>query len=220
MCCDGVFPDMKMKASTSDPSTTAITAVGDLNCPFCFALNEWIDELGYGSTVSYFGIEHMADLTPEKAVTQDALAEMKAEYEKVLERTCGDLALNLPPKRPSSALAIATLLRVETIEPERLGEARTRLFRALWHDGQDFSRPEVIRERLRDFDLGNFADMSTELSLVKERTRKWINGEINYIPAILSPTGVNYIGMGTKKALKIFFGSALFSSQNEGVCRS
>ncbi len=207
-------------ALTSDLPATGITAVGDLNCPFCFALNEWIDELGYGATVSYFGIEHMADLTPEKAATQAALAEMKAEYDKVMERTCGDLALTLPAKRPSSALAIATLLRIESISPDRVGEARTRLFRALWRDGLDFSRPEIIREKLHDFDLGDFADMRIELGVVKQRTRKWINGEINHIPAVLSPTKVNYIGMGTKKALKIFFGSALFSSQHEGVCRS
>lgn len=205
---------------SSELPTTAITAVGDLNCPFCFALNEWIDELGYGSSVSYFDIEHMADLTPEKAETPAAFAEMKAEYDKVLEKSCGDVALTLPAKRPSSALAIATLLRVESIAPERLGEARTRLFRALWREGLDFSRPEIIREKLHDFDLGNFDDMSAELAVVRERTRKWLSGEINYIPAILSPTGVNYIGMGTKKALKIFFGSALFDSHHEGVCRS
>lgn len=205
---------------TSDLPATGITAVGDLNCPFCFALNEWIDELGHGASVSYFGIEHMADLTPEQAATPAAQAMMKAEYDKVMERICGELILTLPPKRPSSALAIATLLRIEALAPERVGEARTRLFRALWHHGLDFSRPEIIREQLHDFDLGDFTDMSAELAAVKERTRKWVNGHINYIPAILSPTGVNYVGMGTKKALKIFFGSALFSSRNEGVCRS
>ncbi len=205
---------------SSELPTTAITTVGDLNCPFCFALNEWIDELGYGSSVSYFDIEHLVDLTPEKAAAPAAFAEMKAEYDKVLEKSCGDVALTLPAKRPSSALAIATLLRVESITPERLGEARTRLFRALWREGLDFSRPEVIREKLHDFDLGNFNDMNAELAVVRERTRKWLSGEINYIPAILSPTGVNYIGMGTKKALKVFFGSALFDSHHEGVCRS
>ena len=205
---------------SSELPTTAITAVGDLNCPFCFALNEWIDELGYGSSVSYFGIEHLAELTPEKAATPAAFAEMKAEYDKVLEKSCGDVALTLPAKRPSSALAIATLLRVESIAPERLGDARTRLFRALWREGLDFSKPEVIREILRDFDLGNSDDMSAELAVVRERTRKWLSGEINYIPAILSPTGVNYIGMGSKKALKVFFGSALFDSRHEGVCKA
>lgn len=43
-----------------------LTAVGDLNCPFCYALNEWIDEQGYGSTVSYFGIEHLLEQSPTR----------------------------------------------------------------------------------------------------------------------------------------------------------
>ena len=62
--------------------------------------------------------------------------------------------------------------------------------------------------------------MSAELAVVRERTSRWLSGEINYIPAILSPTGVNYIGMGSKKALKVFFGSALFDSRHEGVCKA
>ena len=205
---------------TSQLPTSMIAVVGDLNCPFCFALNEWIDELGHGSSVGYFDIEHMASLTPETAATEAALAEMKAEYDRVLEKTCGDVSLTLPPKRPSSALAIASLLRVESVAPERVGEARTRLFRALWRESLDFSNPEVIREKLHDFDLGDFDDMSAELAVVRERTSRWLSGEINYIPAILSPTGVNYIGMGSKKALKVFFGSALFDSRHEGVCKA
>ena len=207
-------------AFTSDLPITRITAVGDLNCPFCFALNEWIDELGYGSVVSYIGIEHLADLTPEKAATKAAIDMMKAEFDQVCERTCGDLQLALPARRPSSALAMAVLIRVEANEPDRVAEARSRLFRALWRHGLDFSKPEILLEQLHDFDLGNLSDMNREIALVAERTHNWINGEINYIPAIISPTGVNYIGMGTKKALKVFFGSALFSSQHEGVCKS
>jgi len=55
----------------------------------------------------------------------------------------------------------------------------------------------------------------------KHLVEQWIEAKtINYIPAILSPTGVNYIGMGSKKALKVFFGSALFDSRHEGVCKA
>ena len=199
---------------------TRLTAVGDLNCPFCYTLNEWLNEFGYGNSVDLWGIDHMPGLTREKAATQEAQDVLKSEFDRVNEKLCGEVTLILPRRRPSSTLALATLTRIAATEPpERVAEARQRLYRALWHKGLDFSDPEVISDVLNDYDLGDLSSMEDEYSVVRERTATWKNFGIDLIPAIIAPTGAKYVGLGTKKALKVFLGSALFSSEREGGCK-
>jgi predicted DsbA family dithiol-disulfide isomerase len=198
-----------------------LTAVGDLNCPFCYTLNEWLNELGYGNSVDLWGIDHMPDLTKEIAVTSEAQQQLKNEFERVNEKLCGEFVLNLPCQRPSSTLALATLVRIAATEPaERVANARQRLYRALWVHGLDFSDPDIIKQQLHDFDLGDLDDMSKERDIVSQRTATWKDFNIDLIPAIIAPTGAKYVGLGTKKALKVFLGSALFSSEREGGCRT
>ena len=77
----------------------------------------------------------------------------------------------------------------------------------------------MISDVLNDYDLGDLSSMEDEYSVVRERTATWKNFGIDLIPAIIAPTGAKYVGLGTKKALKVFLGSALFSSEREGGCK-
>ena len=200
---------------------TRFTVVGDLNCPFCHTLNEWLNELGYGHSVDLWGIDHMPGLTPEAAATQEAQNQLRSEFEDVNEHHCSELTMVLPKLRPSSTLALALLVRLELHEtPERVSEARRLLFEALWQQGLDFSKPEIIKSQLHDFDLGDMNDVNKEIAIVNERTKTWKNFGIDLIPSIIAPTGAKYVGLGTKKALKVFLGSALFSSERAGACKT
>jgi len=200
---------------------TRFNVVGDLNCPFCHTLNEWLNELGYGDSVDLWGIDHMPGLTREVAATQEAQNQLRSEFKDVSEHLCSELTMVLPSLRPSSTLALAILVRLEFNEtPERVAAARRLLFEALWHHGLDFSEPEIIKAQLHDFELGDMNDLDKELAIVTERTQTWKNFGIDLIPSIIAPTGAKYVGLGTKKALRVFLGSALFSSERAGGCKT
>jgi predicted DsbA family dithiol-disulfide isomerase len=200
--------------------TTRLIAVGDLNCPFCYTLNEWLHEFGYGDSVDLWGVDHIPGLTREIAATREAQEMLRSEYDRVSEKLCDKVYMVLPGRRPSSTLALATLTRLASTEtPERVAAARHRLYQALWHQGLDFSDPEVVSDVLHDYDLGDLDAMADENSIVAEKTATWKTLGIDLIPAVVAPTGAKYVGLGTKKALKVFLGSALFSSEREGGCK-
>ena len=64
--------------------TTRVLVVSDFNCPYCFTLNEWLEDIGAGARVRWVGIEHRPDLPhqgPNKEPDVDTLAREVADVQ-------------------------------------------------------------------------------------------------------------------------------------------
>ena len=198
---------------------TQIIVYSDLNCPFCFTLSEWLEDLGAADQVLWHGIEHEAGLSEAIRRTEGYQHELREEVEQVSRRD-PELGLNLPPYRPNSALGLAALVSLESLPLTQQARARARLYRALWREGLDISAPEILTDNLAEFGVKNVSDMDTARERVSERTQIWRAAQYSRIPVMVAPTGQVHVGLGTKKQVRIFLGSALFSAVRDGACQA
>ena len=77
------------KSSFLDPpfASARVLVISDFNCPYCFALNEWIHELGASNRVRWVGIEHLPSLTVESTPDPDAQALLRTEVATSVRRS-------------------------------------------------------------------------------------------------------------------------------------
>lgn len=159
----------------------------------------------------------MPDLVPGVSMSEELDQELSTEVACVRERA-PTISICRPPLRPNTRLAIATLLSVEDVFPDKASELRTAVFRALWQEGLDISNSDVLRGLL---DKGNI-DMdelpAPYYSKAKECFDEWDQANYRRIPALRAPTGTTYLGLGDAEALKLFMGSALFDMTRPGNC--
>ncbi|HIN86966.1 MAG TPA: hypothetical protein EYN06_10820 [Myxococcales bacterium] len=180
-----------------------IKLYGDLNCPFSYVLNEWLDQAQLSHLVEWHGVEHMASKTGPTEGDKQALNKLADEINRVKERAAEThVTLNQPPYRPSSNLGLVTLLHAERNCPELAGKLRRRIFRALWKDSLDISQPEILKTLMKDMDIDDYTNLDELQAEVAARTNTW--KELNYdlIPTAVSVrTNAVYMGLGQRSLL-------------------
>src|SRR5688500_19409468 len=100
----------------------------DLNCPFCYALDERIQQLGLTGLATWRGVQHLLTAEQWRAETPALLVE---EVDRVRQRA-PELTINVPSRRPSSGLAILTLAELELSNRPAASRLRRALYAWLW----------------------------------------------------------------------------------------
>ena len=121
----------------------------DLNCPFCYALDERILELGLAEQVVWQGIQHLHTVEQWKDITPARLAEEVGR----LAQLAPDLPIRVPPRLPPTGLPILALAEIGLTDAAAAARVRRGLHRALWIEGHDISSPAVIGEVCRSLGL-------------------------------------------------------------------
>ena len=165
--------------------TRHLTVYADLRCPFCFVLNEWLEDAHLSHTVRWRGVEQRPGLTREEGASD----EMQHELDEELARL-SDLAPEIDVQKPeqvsNTRRALAAVERVRRTQPWRTASARTRLYRAIWQQGVDVTEWEQVRAVLSDFDLGDLDDDAPEMLAVIEATTEWRDSGEDRIPMLSS----------------------------------
>jgi signal transduction histidine kinase len=159
-----------------------IEVFSDLRCPFCYILDEWLEEANMSHLVHWRGVEQMPGLTPEDG-DSDWIQERLTKVLSRLKDLYPDRALIQPKRVSNTQRALASLVRVATREPERHSEARFLLYRAIWKDGKDISDWPMIRAELLGFDLDGLDDQSPEMHSVVQATAEWRDRGQDRLPA-------------------------------------
>lgn len=157
----------------------------------------------------------MPDLIPLARATGSLRDDLVNEVAIVNTRVHG-IELSVPDYRPNTQRALAMLLSAEEHCPDVAAEMRMALFRTLWRDNRDISDPQVLQTVAEIFSDELGSEFSDYNSSVAAHTEEW--REYDRIPALKSPTGATYLGLGDKHALSIFMGSALFDMEREYAC--
>ncbi len=187
----------------------------DLNCPFCFVMNERLWALGAALDVLWVGVEHEPHLAFGRAATE-AEQQQLAEEVRLIGQRAPEIVVKCPPFRSSTRLALALVAQVTEEDLEEAAELRTRLYRALWREGLDISDPAVLAamlssERRRFLEAPNFERVALATKIWREK--RW-----ERIPVIESPTRATYLGLGERVTLEAFLQSGLFSAERSGTC--
>jgi diguanylate cyclase (GGDEF)-like protein len=181
----------------------------DFNCPFCYALNERLHAMDLDDRVDFRSVQHAPSISSDK---QDlaTLIELTREVAE-LRRRAPSIQIAVPLFRPGSALASQLIDAVSSQYPARAGMLRHAIFRALWVDGLDISRAEILDSLLAqlDIDLVDFdlalpsVTTSDDLSAWQD---KWDNDiEFNRaLPVVISEQGEKVIGYPLESELNAF----------------
>jgi len=189
----------------------------DINCPFCFVLNEWLYENGLEDSIDWIGVEHEPYLTRELASTKDYSKKYQEEVSSCLLRADGVL-LSPPPIRYESKNSLMALELVKEKDPKNFNKFKRAIYRAMWQDNLDISSLEVLKDiafKTTELRLDEISNYDTS---VDKNTKLWEDLGYDRIPMSLANTGAKYLGLGSKDALVTFISSGEISNSSSDAC--
>jgi predicted DsbA family dithiol-disulfide isomerase len=199
-------------------ATRKMTVYGDLNCPFCYALEEWLVARKVQAQVEWRLVEHAPELplAPGEAKPGE-LAELVRELEDLSARA-PDVVVGPPRFRPSSGLAIKAVAEATAIDVRRAGTLRLLLFRALWRDGQNIADPAVVAALVEHAGLPPLRGTPEAKATAARWTLEWKDARFERIPVMISDVGTKLLGLVPVRRLELFLASGLFSESSELAC--
>ena len=199
------------------PEAEKVELFVDLNCPFCFCQVERVMRLRLFGRVLWKGIEHEPSL-PLIAELDHPLAKSIREELRLLQEREPDFAVIDPGVRPNVRLALDALTFIQEVEPTLFWPMLQKFYRALWRDGLDISRADVV------FALAerNGLKLSVTEEQMKRRssyTEAWLKGPFEErLPAARSHHGAVLLGLNEEKRFELFLNSGLFSKRDGRSC--
>lgn len=118
-----------------------ITVYGDLNCPFCYALNERLQVYAREITIRWRSVQHLPNVDGNAPTFQEQ-AQLTAEVASVRKRA-PEVQIVSPPARPNSALASRILAACE-MRGDKVNVLRSLIYRALWREALDISDADIL----------------------------------------------------------------------------
>ncbi len=166
----------------------------DFNCPFCYALNERLHAMDLEDRVDFRSVQHAPSISSDQ---QDLamLIELTREVAE-LRRRAPSIQIAVPLFRPASALASQLLNAVSRQYPARASLLRHAIFRALWVDGLDISRAEILDSLLAQLNIDLALSAVTASDDLSDWQIKWdSDNEFEHeLPIVISEQGEKVIG--------------------------
>jgi predicted DsbA family dithiol-disulfide isomerase len=173
---------------------------GDFNCPYSFAVNERLEALG--ASIEWRGHEHAPALPRPAARPSRAVAEQVSREVGEVREAAPEVRVEVPERLPSSNLALAAYAAAVHADPRAAARFRLLAFRALWQDGRDISRPEVVGALLEE------AGLPAQLSAAEEVPVAWEEGFASSglpgVPAAVREDGTRMLGIVPLAELKAY----------------
>jgi len=187
------------KASPADEQMSEVNedsfvVYADFNCPFCYALNERIIALKLVDRVAFRSIQHAPQISSSQAGFE-TLSTLSTEVAEV-NRRAPSTTINIPLFRPNSGPASSLVYRVSRIDSAGAMRLRTRIFRALWIDGEDISNTEFLSALVRDMNIEVPDETASDIDELAKWQLAW-DGNQEFerkIPIIISARGETVVG--------------------------
>ena len=195
------------------------TVYADLNCPYCYALNERLVLLNADQAVIWKPIEHAPDLHAHSFTEKDR-QELVSEVDDVKAKAA-DITLRLPNIRPNSRQANELLATVIRIHPNKAANFRTVVYRALWQRGEDISDPEILDQLLASCGFADLQVISSASDDLSGWHSAWEHGQFaRNIPSLESNIGYKMLGFPPVDQLKTFLldGKTEITSFKDAAC--
>jgi diguanylate cyclase (GGDEF)-like protein len=183
------------------------TIYADFNCPFSYALNERLHAMGLDQRVDFRCIRQFPSAASD-ATDFQTLGLLAGEVAE-LRRKLPSMQINLPLFRPDTTAAADLANAVITVDPARAARLRRHIFRALWIDGEDISRPELLRSLLRDLEIDLPGKSIRRAPDTDDWQRKWDeNPDFQQdTPIVISDRGETLVGLPLESELDVFLES-------------
>ncbi len=192
----------------------------DFNCPFCYALNERLHAMMLDQRVDFRTIQHAPSISSKQAGFE-IISELTNEVADV-RRRAPSIQINVPMFRPNSANASALVNAVNHSDPVKAPRLRRRIYRALWIEGQDISRPALLNSLLLELEIESPQDDASQSEELNSWQNEWgRNPEFDRnIPIVISDSGETVVGFPLEPELDAFLhtGSLVSDMVKPGIC--
>jgi len=186
----------------------AVTLFTDLNCPFCYATEQRLEQLGLGEKIAWRGVEHEPDLPVPMALDDPEIAaELVEEVDSVRGRA-PEVAIAVPPGKANTAaglLATAAALRIDAVRGAHFRQA---VYRAFWRDGRDVSDPAVLEALARDHGLPALRTRPEDAVTVASWRLEWERSPLRGVPLLVRDDGETVYGLKDAETLERFVRNA------------
>ena len=199
--------------------SSRIVVVSDFNCPYCFTLNEWLNELGVASRVFWVGVEHKPHLPREFSdVNQpDDVVTLHQEVDDV-RRRAPEVGVQLPPVWVNSHQALLLQAAVEAEQPALAAPLRTTIFRRFWRDQANIAGTVELTDCQQQAGVPQEPDRFLDAEQLG-RISAWWRQELDRIPCMLAPSGARHLGLQDRAAVAAFVLGALHEPDPGPACR-
>lgn len=176
----------------------------DPNCPFCYATEERLFEIGLAGCVSWCGVQHAPELAvPMRSSFGSLSRELSAEVEAI-RSFAPEVAIAAPPGKPNTRAAIehgaAALRRDPT-----LGRGFVRsLYRAFWVDGTDLSDLTVLGALAEQAGLPGLDVGETAHEIADAWQAQWHQTGLAGVPVLVRDDGRALYGLRSADELHAF----------------
>jgi predicted DsbA family dithiol-disulfide isomerase len=207
------------RALPPELQSSRIVVVSDFNCPYCFTLNEWLNQLGVAARVYWVGVEHKPHLPLDFAASNrpDDLETLHKEVSDV-RRRAPEVGVQLPPVWVNSHQALLLQAAVEAEEPALAAPLRTAIFRRFWHSQANIARREDLASSQQQVGMDPAEERFLDLEQL-ERLTGWWRQELDRIPCMLAPSGARHLGLQDLAAVQAFVLGALHEPPPGPSCR-
>ncbi|MBL7002574.1 MAG: diguanylate cyclase [Gammaproteobacteria bacterium] len=180
------------------------TLYADLNCPYCYALHQYLFPFSDEISMEWRLIQHTSELNFNTFSREDSIVLINQVSD--IKQQIPSLEIKTPDYKPNTEFAIQAILKNSEGDPFQRLSLIQRFYEALWVEGLDISEPEVITNIISD--EARHVD-NTNLNSVKKLMLQWQssweNAEFDCnIPAIESSNKGRLIGLPTKDQLLSF----------------
>lgn len=176
----------------------------DLNCPFCYALEERLVALNLMSQIEWRGVQHSAGLQVPMQIP--SLSESQALEKEVLSvrNLAPEIEINFPVGKPNTLRAILSVIAA-TEKDSILGQIyRHTLAREFWVNGNDISDSDVLNACAESVGLNNVIIDSKSEGLADRWQREWEALPVQVVPVLVLPDGTQKMGLAESTQLTEF----------------
>lgn len=181
----------------------------DINCPFCYATETRLEALGVEDRVEWRGVEHEPDLPVPMQRDDAELNEEVADEVRQVRSRAPDVTIEVPTGKPNTAHAIAATVAASRVDSDRARAFRHALYRAVWVDGEDVSRPELVESIAAEHGLAGAVDPRPEDRVrVTSWRLDWERSPLRGVPLLVRSDGEVLYGLKDSDALDRFMSGA------------
>ena len=199
--------------------SSRIVVISDFNCPYCFTLNEWLNQLGVAERVYWAGVEHKSHLPLEFSTTNqpDDYTTLLKEVADV-QRRAPEVEVQLPPVWVNSHHALLLQAAVEADEPALAAPLRTAIFRSFWRDQRNIANVQELHHCQQQAEVEPDPERFLDPEALARLTTWW-RQELDRVPCMLAPTGARHLGLQDRAAVEAFVLGALHDPPAGPACR-
>ncbi|WP_413613278.1 DsbA family protein [Bdellovibrio sp. HCB-110] len=177
----------------------------DLNCPFCYALEERLVALRLTSLVEWRGVQHAGELPVPMEIANYSLSRALEKEVVMVKSLAPELDISFPLGKPNTLRAIQYVISAQQRDPMLALVYRHTLAREFWVNGEDISNETLLVNLARELGMPDLTIDKASESIADRWQREWEHLGTASVPTLQREDGEVAVGLMSNEDLKKFF---------------